>query len=103
MRLAGRFTNKLNPEQIHINLARIKKNGKSFEIVVDPDKAVAFKQGIISDIREVLMAEHIFENSKKGIFSPKSDLSATFGTLDEEEIAEFILRKGELQLSSKFR
>ena len=54
MRLAGRFTNKLNPEQIHINLARIKKNGKSFEIVVDPDKAVAFKQGIIRDIREVL-------------------------------------------------
>ena len=49
------------------------------------------------------MAEHIFENAKKGVFSSKTDLKMTFGTLDEEEIAEFILRKGELQLSSKYR
>ncbi|HGJ63878.1 TPA: ribosome assembly factor SBDS [bacterium] len=98
-----RFNKKLAPEQIHINLARLKKNGRNFEIVVDPDKAMAFKQGTLDDVREVLMAEHIFENAKKGIFSPKTDLKVTFGTLDEEEIAEFILRKGELQLSSKFR
>jgi ribosome maturation protein SDO1 len=81
----------------------MKKNGKNFEIVVDPDKAVAFKEGKINDIREVLSAEHIFENAHKGIFSPKMDLQSVFGMLDEEEIAEFILRKGELQLSSKYR
>lgn len=98
-----RFNKKLPPEQIHINLARLKKNGRNFEIVVDPDKAVAFKQGLLDDVREVLMVEHVFENAKKGLFSPKTDLKVTFGTLDEEEIAEFILRKGELQLSSKYR
>ncbi|MGV8150676.1 MAG: ribosome assembly factor SBDS [Candidatus Woesearchaeota archaeon] len=98
-----RFTKKFSSEQIHINLARLKKNGRNFEIVIDPDKALAFKEGKLSDIREVLMAEHIFENSKKGIFSSKTDLNMTFGTLDEEEIAEFILRKGELQLGAKFR
>ena len=95
-----KFHRRYGPEQIHINLARLKRNGKNFEIVVDPDKAVAFRDGRISDVREVLMAEHIFENAKKGIFSPKMDMSATFGTLDADEIAEFILRKGELQLSS---
>lgn len=98
-----RFNKKLAPEQIHVNLARLKKNGRNFEIVVDPDKAMAFKQGTISDVREILSAEHIFENAKKGVFSSQSDLQMTFGTLDEEEIAEFILRKGELQLSSKYR
>ncbi len=98
-----RFNKKLAPEQIHVNLARLKKNGRNFEIVVDPDKAVAFKQGVLDDVREVLMAEHVFENAKKGVFSSKTDLKVTFGTLDEEEIAEFILRKGELQLSSKYR
>ncbi|HIH31542.1 TPA: ribosome assembly factor SBDS [Candidatus Woesearchaeota archaeon] len=98
-----KFTKRYEPEKIHINLARLKKNGKNYEIVVDPDNAVAFKEGKMNDIREVLSAEHIFENAKKGIFSPKMDLQSTFGTLDEEEIAEFILRKGDLQLSSKYR
>jgi ribosome maturation protein SDO1 len=98
-----RLNKKLSPEQIHVNLARLKKNGRNFEVVVEPDKAVAYKDGAITDIREVLMAEHIFENAKKGVFSAKTDLKITFGTLDEEEIAEFILRKGELQLSSKYR
>lgn len=98
-----KFNRKLSQEQIHINLARLKKNGRNFEVVVNPDKAVYYKQGVITDVREVLMAEHIFENAKRGIFSTQNDLKITFGTLDEEEIAEFILRKGELQLSSKYR
>lgn len=98
-----RFTKRHNQEQIHINLARLKRNGRNFEVVVDPDKAVAFKDNKITDVREVLMAEHIFENAKKGLFSPKNDLQTVFGTLDEDEIAEFILRKGELQLSSRYR
>lgn len=98
-----KFNNKLSREQIHINLARLKKNGKNFEIVVDPDKAVSFKEDKIKDIREVLMAEHIFENAKRGIFSPKTDLKVTFGSLDEDKIAEAILKKGELQLSSAYR
>ncbi|MEM4711127.1 MAG: ribosome assembly factor SBDS [Candidatus Woesearchaeota archaeon] len=98
-----RINKKLMPEQIHINLARIKKNGRNFEIVIDPDKAVAFRNGLIDDVREVLMAEKIFEDAKKGLFSPETDLKTTFGTLDAEEIAEYILRKGELQLSAKYR
>jgi ribosome maturation protein SDO1 len=97
------FTKRYEQERLHINLARLKKNGRNFEIVVDPDKAVAFRSGKLSDIREVLTAEQVFKDAQKGVFSPESDLKMTFGTLDAEEIAEFILRKGELQLSSKFR
>ncbi len=99
----GNFTQKYSKEKAHFNLARFKKNGKNFEIAVDADKAVAFKQGKLDDIREVLQAEHIFQDVKKGIFSPKTDLQITFGSLDEDEIAEIILRKGELQLSTAYR
>jgi ribosome maturation protein SDO1 len=98
-----KFTKRFEKERLHVNLARLKKNGRNFEIVVDPDKAVAFRDGKLADVRELLVAEHVFQNAQKGIFSPESDLRMTFGTLDTEEIAEFILRKGELQLSSKYR
>lgn len=97
------FTKRFEKERLHINLARIKKNGKNFEIVVDPDKAMAFRQGTFHDVRDLLVADHIFQSVQKGIFSPEHDLRMTFGTLDTEEIAEFILRKGELQLSSRYR
>ena len=98
-----KFHKRYEPGRVHINLARLKKNGRVFEIVVDPDKAIAFKEGKLNNIREVLMADNIFQDSQKGVFSHESDLKMTFGTLDADEIAEFILRKGELQLSSKFR
>jgi len=98
-----RFTKKSEQERLHINLARLKKNGRNFEIVVDPDKAILFKEGRLEDIRDVLLAERIFENAQKGLFSPESDLKMTFGTLDSDEIAELILRKGDLQLSSRYR
>ena len=98
-----KFTKRFEQERLHINLARLKKNGRSFEIVVDPDKAMAFRENKVADIRDILTSPHIFQNAQKGIFSPEADLKMTFGTLDEEEIAEFILRKGELQLTSKYR
>jgi ribosome maturation protein SDO1 len=98
-----KFRKRYEPERVHINLARLKKNGRNFEIVVDPDKAVAFRESKLNDVRDVLMAEHIFSDAQKSVFSSENDLKITFGTLDADEIAEFILRKGELQLSSQFR
>ncbi len=90
-------------ERLHINLARIKKGGRRFEIVVDPDNAVAYKNGKLEDIREVLIAERIFEDVQKGVFSPKSDLDNVFPKMDAMEIAKLILMKGDLQLSAKYR
>jgi ribosome maturation protein SDO1 len=97
--------NKRAPEvaRLHINLAKIKKNGRKFEIVVDPDNAVAYKEGKLEDIHEVLIAERIFEDVQKGVFSPKVDLDTAFPKMDTMEIAKLILLKGELQLSAKYR
>jgi ribosome maturation protein SDO1 len=90
-------------ERLHINLAKLKRNGRKFEIVVDPDKAVDYKAGRIENISEVLVAEHIFEDAQKGVFSPEQDLKTAFPGMDTLQVAELILKKGELQLSSKYR
>jgi len=90
-------------ERLHINLAKLKKGGRKFEIVIDPDNAIAHREGRSSDIREVLIAERIFEDVQKGIFSPKTDLETVFPKMDTLQIAELILSKGELQLSAKYR
>lgn len=90
-------------ERLHINLAKIKKGGRKFEIVVDPDNAVAYKNGQLKDIHEVLIAERIFEDVQKGVFSSKVDLDTVFPGLDTMQIAGLILTKGELQLSAKYR
>ena len=90
-------------ERLHINLAKLKKNGRKFEIVIDPDNAILYKEGKLEDISEVLIAERIFEDVQKGIFSPKQDLTSAFPSMDTLEIAKLILAKGELQLSAKYR
>ena len=97
--------NKRSPEveRLHINLAKFNKNGRKFEIVVDPDNAVLFKEGKIEDIRDVLVAERIFEDVQKGVFSPKQDLDTAFPKMDTLDIAKLILLKGQLQLSAKYR
>ncbi len=97
------FSKKPIKERIHINVARIKKNGKNFEVVIDPDKVIAYKNHTLDDVREVVMAEHIFENAKKGLFSAKNDLAVAFGVLSEDEIATYIITHGELQLSEQYR
>jgi ribosome maturation protein SDO1 len=93
----------MDQERVNFNLARIKKGGKKFEIVVDPDKAIAHKKGEKTDIREVLRGEKIFSDAKKGVFSLDSDLKAVFNTNDALKVAEAILKDGEIQLTTEYR
>jgi len=86
-----------------ITIARIKKFGKNFEISVDPDKALQYKKGLIKDIDEVLLAERIFTDAKKGLASSQQDLQLAFKTIDFRSIADIILKQGEVQLTADFR
>ena len=90
-------------EKIHFNLARLKTHGTTFEIVVDPDKAVEHKQGKAVELREVLHAEKIFSDAKKGLAASEDEMQTVFGTKDPLVIAEKILKEGELQLTSEYR
>jgi ribosome maturation protein SDO1 len=93
----------MDKERVHFNLARIKKGGKVFEVVVEPDNAIAYKKGAKMDIREVLRGEKIFSDAKKGEAAVESDMKALFNSSDPLKIAGIILKEGEIQLTTDYR
>ena len=90
-------------EKIKLNLAKLKKQGETFEINIDPDLAMDFKQGKEVTIREILKAEQIFSDAKKGELASEAKLEEVFKTTDPVQIAEIIIKEGEVQLTSEFR
>ncbi len=82
-------------------LARIKKAGKNFEIIVDLDNALKFKKGEISSIESE--GDKIFTDSKKGQVASSSDLQEAFGTADTNEVVAKIVREGEIQTTQEHR
>ncbi|MBU1252358.1 MAG: ribosome assembly factor SBDS [Nanoarchaeota archaeon] len=82
--------------------ARIKKAGKDFEIMVDLDKALAFKkgEGTPGDFLEI---DKVFTDAKKGEHASESDLKESFRTDDVYEIAGEIVKRGEILLTQEYR
>jgi len=93
-------------ERIHLNLARIRKSGKVFELVVDPDLAIAYKSKLNKtddDLRNLLKAEKVFYDAKKGDIAAEAELKKIFGTDDIIAVAKLILDSGEIQFTSEHR
>lgn len=82
--------------------ARIKQQGKHFEIVVDLDRALKFKSGQIATT-DFLEADVIFTDSKKGIKASEKDLKDAFGVSDVNTIASKIVKNGEVLLTQGHR
>ncbi len=84
-----------------MTIARIKKLGKDFEILVDMEKALAFrKNGIDNGFLEV---DKVFTDSKKGLNVPTAELQKAFGTTDVTEISRRIVKEGEVQTTQEYR
>ncbi len=90
-------------EKIHLNLARLKKYGEIFEIVINPDLAVEYKSGKNISLNDVLKDEFIFSDARKALKASEHRLKEVFGTDDPIEIAKVILTKGEIQETSEYR
>ena len=82
-------------------IARIKKTGKNFEIVVDLDNALKFKKGTSNFIEAE--GDRIFSDSKRGLSASNSDLVAAFGTSDIATIAGMIVKGGEVLVTQEHR
>ena len=82
-------------------IARIKQAGKRFEIIVDLDSALKYKKGELTSIE--IEGGAIFTDSKRGERSPISDIQEAFGTTDQNEIIDKILKKGEIQTNQDHR
>ncbi|MEJ2267566.1 MAG: ribosome assembly factor SBDS [Nanoarchaeota archaeon] len=81
--------------------ARIKKNGKHFEILVDLDEALKFKKGEVADFE--VEGDRIFTDIKQGKVPSTKDLEDAFGTTDVQEIAQKVIREGEVLTTQDYR
>lgn len=101
----SKMKDKLSPDKqkVPMNLARLKYSGENFEIVVDADKAVQYRNGSPIELREVLMAEKVFSDAHKGFVVSEAAMKSAFNTADPLEIAKVILKKGEIQLTAEYR
>ena len=84
-------------------VARITKDNEHFEVLVKPQKALDFRMGKIAGITEVLAAETVFSDANKGTKPSEENLRKAFGTTDSLKIAETILTKGTLQVTTEQR
>lgn len=84
-------------------IAKLDKDGRHFEILVDPHIAYDLKDGKTVSLSRMLAANIIFTDAHKGDKASPSDLQAAFGTLEAEKIAEQIVKRGEVQLTTEFR
>lgn len=88
---------------VRLVVARPNARHQHFEVVVDADAAMAFRQGLVKDVRDVLQSQDIFTDAKKGLRPSEAELKAAFGTLDKLKIAEDIVRRGIIQETAEQR
>jgi ribosome maturation protein SDO1 len=84
-------------------IARITHDGDHFEILTKPEPALAYRLGKTTTVSQVLATETIFTDAGKGTKASEERLQAVFGTIDPLKIAEVILKKGTLQLTTEQR
>ncbi len=84
-------------------IAKIVKEGKHFEVLVDADIAYDLKEGKIVSLSRMLAVNEVFKDAKKADRCVPSDVLKAFGTNDVEKVAESIVKHGEIQLTTDFR
>jgi len=77
--------------------------GNKFEILVKPDPALDYKLGKIKEIAPVLVSDEIYSDSSQGTRASSEKLQKVFKTEDALAIAEKILQKGDLNLTTDQR
>ncbi|DBA04101.1 TPA: hypothetical protein N0F65_009448 [Lagenidium giganteum] len=89
----------------NVAVVRLRRNGKRFEIACYKNKVLNWRNGVETDIDEVLQIAKVYENVSKvdtrlhGKFARKSDWAAAFAVQEEEEACRIILEQGELQVA----
>eukprot|EP00624_Nannochloropsis_granulata_P000524 evm.model.NODE_11975_length_8694_cov_15.978146.2 len=84
-------------------MVRMHKGGKRFEIACYRNKVLSWRQGVETDIDEVLQTHSIFLNVSKGVLASSKDLMDCFGQDNVEALLRHILEKGEYHPSDKER
>lgn len=86
-----------------VTVIRYSYEGEKFEILVKPDPALEYKLGKRKDISSILVSEEIYSDSNKGTRASTEKLQKAFKTTDLTAIAERIVKKGDLNLTTDQR
>lgn len=85
------------------NVVKLKLSGHNFELLIDSDRAVDFKKGLITDVLEVIAVEKVFADAKKGMEASQTVIKNCFNTDDILEVAKQIIEKGEFGVSADYK
>lgn len=85
------------------NVIKLKTHGQNFEILADSTKALQVKSGAEIDIRDILAAQKIFTDAKKGMEASPNALKSIFKTDDPLEVAKLIIQKGDIPLTAEYK
>ena len=95
----SRITTPINQKRFtNVAIVKLKKGGKRFEVAAYCNKVVNWRNGVETDVDEVLQIEEVFANSSRGVVAKAKDLIAAFGTDDRAACCRVVLEKGELQV-----
>ena len=86
-----------------ITVVKYSYAGEKFEILVKPDPAFDYKLGKITEISKILVSDEIYTDSGKGTRASNELLVKVFQTEDTTKIAEIMMQKGELNLTTEQR
>ncbi len=81
-------------------VAHYKVDGEVFQILVDPDAGLAYRTGAKKELANVLAVDEIFKDAHRGERHKAAELQKAFHTQDVQAIADIILKKGELALTT---
>ncbi len=83
--------------------ARMTVGSDHFEILVKPNLALDYKLGKTVAVSQILAIDEIYADASKGTRASVEKLQKLFGTTDPVKVAEEIMRRGELQLTTEQR
>lgn len=78
-------------------------SGEHYEVLVNPDSALAYKQGRNVEPSAVIAVDEVYSDSRKGLRASSEKLKLHFGTDDHAKAALQVLQKGELNLTQEQR
>jgi len=87
----------------NVSIVRLKKGGKRFEIACYKNKVQEWRNGVETNLDDVLQISNVFINVSKGEVAKSNDLQKAFGTSSVDVAVKEILKKGEVQVGEKER
>ncbi|MDV3277243.1 MAG: ribosome assembly factor SBDS [Nitrososphaerales archaeon] len=90
-------------ESTKLTSVRLVLEGQHFEILVNPDAALSFKQGKNVEPSQVIVIDEVYSDSTKGLRAGSEKLRKFLNTDDEAKAALEVLKRGELNLTQEQR